>query len=70
MSNRTVAQNHHYKLACTAMHHINALLIAVEQHGIEMDSGDVLAAIGGIQAIAINVSRSLDKLGDMEVLHG
>lgn len=67
MPNRTVADNHHYQSTQITLHQVNSLLIAVEQHGVEMELGDVLAAIGGIKALANSASESLDKFGDMEV---
>lgn len=69
-TSRMVADNSHYKCVYDTMHQINALLIAVEQSGMGMDSGDVMAAIGGIQELARKMSESLDKVGDMEVSHG
>ena len=69
-TSRMVADDYHYKFAYDTMHQINALLIAVEHSGMAMDSGDVLAAIGGIQELARKMSESLDKVGDMEVHHG
>lgn len=70
MSDSTVFQNHHYKMAWIAMRQIEALLEAIEQSGMEMDAGAVLAAIGGIQVIASKMSESLDRIGDIEVAHG
>lgn len=69
MPNRTVSGSQHYRHICETMHQVNALLIAVEQSGMEMDNGDVMAAIGGIQALTFSISESLDKVGDLEVNH-
>ncbi len=70
MANHIVAESEQFKTIYSTMHQVNSLLIAVEQSGIEMDSGDVLAAIAGIKALAFVASETLDKLGDLEVLNG
>lgn len=69
MSNRIVSDNHDYKAASTALHQVSALLMAVRKSCPEMDPYDALAAISGIQELIINVSASLEKVGDVEVLH-
>lgn len=70
MPNRIVSENHDYKAASITLQQVSALLIAVGKSCPDMDSYDVLAAISGIQELTINVSASLDKVGDVEVHHG
>jgi|GEM_PF-6726959 len=69
MANHTVADSHDYKSACIVTQQVSALLIAVGESCPKMDTYDVLAAITGIQKLIINVSESLEKVGDLEVHH-